>query len=58
MLNLQQQTEAYVLDIMAQIRSLHKKPDTYLRDCLKSVNEVHFITDSYSYKWDSYNQIN
>ena len=45
-----QQIDAYFLDLMAKVRSLHGKPDPFedlalkLINCVpKSVNEVHFV---------------
>ena len=52
--DLPQQVDAYVIDVMAQIRSLHGKPDTFedlamklINYVPKGVNEVHCVADSY-----------
>ena len=52
--NISQQINAYILNGMAKIPSLHEKPDTFEEVALKLVkcfqkgkNKVHFVGDSY-----------
>ena len=45
--NTPQQIHAYILNVMAKIRSLHGKPDTIEDFVLKLINSVHFAADSY-----------
>ena len=52
--NISEQTDAYIIDLMAEIQNLHGKPGTFEVLALKLVNcvpigvtEVHFVADSY-----------
>ena len=52
--NISQQTDAYILNVMAKIRCLYQKSDTFKELALKlincfpeGVNEVHCVGDSY-----------